>query len=811
MQRSVWMDLKYGMRILSKSPRFSITIVLILAIAVGGNIAIFSIVESIFLSPLPYPHGEQLVQITRYTKGAGEHDLQSSSKLIFLRDHNSSFQFVAGSDAQPTGLNLTGNGETRFVSALGVSADFFRALHVKPILGRDFQAGDDHPNASKVVVLSYSAWEHVFRSDSAIIGKTVNLSGDSYTVVGIMPASFQSVPESELWFPLSLTEEGNANKYQLFARLRDNVGLAQAQADIDRNLTVFRHDFPKSMLNDEQAHVRNYRERLVGNVRGPLFLLFAAVWVVLLIACTNISNLLLARASSRAHEIAVRAALGAKRRWIVQQMLVENAVLAFAGVLSGLLLAHWILPILVSISPVGFTFVTRPTMNAQVLAYALLLVLGSIVMFGAFPAWHGSGCDINGTLREASQNGSWGRRQIRLIEILVTAEVACCIVLLIGAGLLIKTFSNLADVHPGFESNGVLVAHMSLRGSGATATMARLYGAGLEEIKTLPGVEDAAIISCLPFERGMNLPFDILTGANDPNNQISEWRYITPGYFKVMHTPVITGRPFNDSDSANANAVVIISEAFAQQYFPHSSPLNQQLRLGRFGVPSMEDRARQIVGVVGDVRQSGLERPAPPIAYVPASQVPDGILQITHNLSLISWIVRRKTGFDVSTGALQEKIIQTDPYHPFAGFQPLSSVVTNSIAQQKFNMLIIICFAALALVLAVVGLHGVISYSVSLRVREIGIRMALGALPADILRIIIMHALKLVLAGAALGVLLAFICNRVFSKLLFGVSASDPGTLVAVLAVTVVSSILACYMPVRAAIKVDPLIALKYD
>jgi predicted permease len=814
MHRNLWQDVIYSFRLLTRNVGFSLVVVLILALAIGGNLAIFSIAHAVFLSPLPYPHSNRLVQVTRFTKSGHEYDLQSSSKLIFIRDHNDAFEFVAGTDAQATGLNLTGNGEPHFIKALGVSADFFNTLHVQPRLGRGFQPGDDAPPFRKSVVLSDSLWKQAFGGDPAVVGKPVNLSGDLYTVVGVMPPAFRSFPNAEAWFPLELTPDSNANKYILIAYRKVSIPLQQAQSDINRLLPIFRQHFPKAIDEGEQARIRQFRERLVGNFRAPLMLLLSAVGLVLLIACTNIANLLLAKASARRHEIALRNALGATRWKVIRQMLLESAMLSLAGAIVGLVVTYWALPILISISPKDLPFLEQARVNGVVFIYALALTSFSAILFGAVPAWQLSRSNISEALHENPSKGSMGRHRFRLIEVLVTAQVACCIVLLTGAALLIRSFVNLQNVNSGFDARGVLVAEMSLRGpvTQQGQTVDQLYGTGLEEIKSLPGVEDAAVISSLPLGRGLNLPFDILTGPNDPDSQISNWRYITPDYFKVMRIPLVAGRMFSsDADSTNSAGVVIINQAFAHQYFQRSSPLGQQVRLGRFGVANLEDRPRQIIGVVGDVRQANLTSPARPTAYVPASQVNNSLLQISHNLSLVSWVVRTRPGFSALPAAMQQKILDINSNHPFAQFQSLNAIVSGSLSGQKFSMLVVASFAALALVLAMLGLHGVITFSVAQRTSEIGIRLALGAHPSGILRLVLAQAGKLVLTGAALGTLIAIIFRSIISSLLFGVSTTDIRNLALVIAGTAGASMLICYVPARRATKVDPLLTLKHE
>jgi predicted permease len=805
-------DILSACRLLARNAGFSLLIVITLALAIGGNVAIFSIVQAAILSPLPYPESNQLAQITRYSSSGREYDLQSDAKLLFLHDNSSAFSSVAAFDAQPSGLNLTADGSSSFIQALGVSADFFRMLGVTPTVGRTFAPGEDRSNAEHVVVISQDLWKQRFASDPAIVGQSVNLSGELYTIIGVMPAGFKAIPQASIWLPLRLAPESNANKYNLLARLKPGVTLSQAQAEVDREWRVLRQQKPNVLAEGEEARVLPYRQHLVGDVRTPLLVLLGAVAMVLLIACANVTNLLLAKASARAHEVALRTALGASRWRIARQMFTESAFLAAAGALSGLLLAGWLLPILLSAAPRQLLLIGAVRMNMAVLLYTAGLALSVLVLFGLAPALHASRANVNMAIREAGNKGSAGRQRLRLIEIFVAVEVASCVTLLAGATLFMHTFINLRSVNPGFDAKGVLVGHMSLRGPEYTSSekLVHLYDPGIRAIKTIPGVEDAAIISSLPFERGLNLPFDLLDGTGDPKAQLCDWRYITAGYFQVMRIRLVSGRAFTDADSGSSSGVIIINEAFAKTYFPHASPIGRYIRLGRFGASNLEDRAREIIGVSADVHQAGLDAPAPPTAYVPASQVPANVLTLTHNLSLVSWVVRLRPGVN-ATDAIQAQIRNIDPRQPFAGFQPLGAFLTYSISRQKFNMLVVASFAALALVLALMGLHGVMAFSVSARTREIGIRLAMGALRKDILRLILGQGGRLVLIGTVAGILITLALSRIASSMLFGISASDPATLVLVVFIIAAFSLLACYIPARDAIKVDPLLALKHE
>ncbi len=813
MLRNLQQDVIWAGRLLVRNAGFSLLIIITLAFAIGGNVAIFSIVQAAILSPLPYPQSDRLVQITRHNSSGREYDLQSDAKLLFLHENSSSFASVAAFDAQPSGVNLTaGGGGSSFIQALGVSADFFRVLGATPTVGRTFAPGDDRPNADRVVVISQALWKQRFASAPAIVGQTADLGGELYAIVGVMPAEFKSIPQADIWLPLRLAPGSNANKYNLVARLKPSVTLSQAQAEVDREWRILRQQKPNVLTEDEEARVRPYRQHLVGDVRSPLLVLLGAVSMVLLIACANVANLLLAKASARAHEVALRTALGASRWRIVRQMLTESAFLAVAGALSGFLLADWLLPVLVSATPRQLPLIGEVRMNMGVLLYAAGLALCALALFGLAPALYISRGNVNMAIREAANKGTVGKQRLRLIETFVAVEVASCVILLAGATLFIHTFFNLRSVNPGFDAKGVLVGHMSLRGPeyASLEKLVHLYDPGIQAIKTIPGVEDAAVISSLPFERGLNLPFDLLDGTGDPKTQLCDWRYITPSYFQVMRIRLMSGRAFTEADSENSSGVVIINEAFAKTYFPRSSPIGRYIRLGRFGAPNLEDRAREIIGIAADVHQAGLDVPAPPTAYVPAKQVPANVLALTHNLSLVSWVVRLRPGVNASD-AIQAQILNIDPRQPFAGFQPLDAFLAYSISQQKFNMLVVASFAGLALVLAVIGLHGVMAFSVAARTREIGIRLAMGAHRRDILRLILGQGGRLVLIGAVAGILATLALSRIASSMLFGISASDPATLVLVVLMIAGFSLLACYVPARDAMKVDPLVALKHE
>jgi predicted permease len=806
-----WQDLRFAARMLRKSPGFTTVAVLTLALGIGANTAIFSVVNAVLLRPLPYANSGQLGFVSDAEPEAGISGFgMSYPTLMELREHNHSFIAIAGFGAHA--LVLTGSGEPSELSTVVVTSDFFSVLAAEPLTGRLFVPDDGHRGAVPVAVLSENLWRSRFGADPGIIGRSITLDMRPYTVIGVMPASFHTAfitQANQVWIPLAqdplfsvwMTKPPQEHWMAAIARVRPDISFDQAKAELDTISAGLAKEFPAE--RGWTIRIESLQQTITGNVKLPLLLLLAAVGLVLLIACANIANLLLSRATSRSKEIAVRIALGADKGRIARQLLTECAILGLLGGIIGTLIAYWSVASLAPLLPSDLPKFRSIRVDSWVLVFAFALSLATSLVFGLVPVLSAAGSDPHKELGEGARTGeSAGPRRARAF--LAVAEIALAIVLLTGAGLLIRSFALLRSVNPGFEPNHVVKAMVSLpQFQYATP---KQWAAFSEELLTRleaqPGMLDSAIAGPLPIvDCCVTLSFQIVgkpsleAGAADTANYVPA----SPRYFSVMGIPLLRGRLFTESDSSSSVPVTLISETLAKRYFPNEDPLGRQLS---FGFPANGIVSREIVGVVGDIHDVSLGKAPGPMLYVPYAQAPlyGGEIVVKSTLSTSAVV-----------GAIRAVTQGIDKNLPVTDIAALPDVLNASVAQPRFRTLLLGLFGAIALVLAAVGIFGVISYSVGRRTHELGIRMALGAQPGSVLNMILRETLTLSLIGIAVGIPCAIGAARLIRRLLFNVTQYDPITLALVPVVLISVAMLASYIPARRATKVDPLVALRHE
>ena len=811
---TLWQDLRYGVRMLGKSPAFTAIAVLTLALGIGANTAIFSVVNGVLLHPLPYEDPDRLVVVWNELPQEGLPQLWfSEPELIDYRQRQQSFEGMAAFSGG--GGNLTGSGEPLRVTAANVSANFFPLLRVDAFLGRTFTPEEDTPRNDRVTVLGHGFWQRRFGGDPTIIGETVSLSDNPYTVVGVMPSGF-AFPDGDvdLWTPLAIDTadpNGRGSHYlRVLARLKSGVTFEQASADMHNIAKQMEQDYPDYYRPDRawNTYLVPLHESEVGEVRPALLVLLGAVGFVLLIACANVANLLLARAAVREKEVAIRAALGAGRLRIVRQLLTESVLLALVGGAAGLLLAFWSLRVLVALGPENLPRLEEIGIDAGVLGFTMGVSLLTGIVFGLVPALHASRPDLHDALKEGGRSAA-GAGHHRLRGLLVVSEVALSLVLLIGAGLMIKSFYRLLQVDPGYRTENVLTFRLSLPSAryAEDHQVLGFYRRLQEKIAALPDVRAAGAVSHLPlggaYSSGSVFVEEL--PPNSPNFPFgyfeSDRRYATSGYFRAMRMNLLKGRLLEESDHAEAPLVAVVDESFARRAWPaEPDPIGK--RVGVNLTPDGEPLWRTVVGVVRHVKNYGLDTEGRGQIYFPHAQFPIQTMFVT---------VRMGGDPVVAQAAVRNQVAALDPSLPLFNVATMEERLAESVAQDRFNMQLLGIFAAVALVLAAVGIYGVMSYSVSQRTHEIGIRMALGAQPADVLKLVVRQGMVLTLIGVAVGLAASFALTRFLSSLLFGVSATDPATFAGVALLLAAVALLACYIPARRATRVDPLVALRYE
>jgi putative ABC transport system permease protein len=808
---TIWQDLRYALRMLLKSPGFTFVAVLALALGIGANSAIFSVVNAVLLRPLPFREPDKLVILWEQTQA--QDSSVSYPNFLDWREQNSVFAGIAA--FRRDSFNLTGAGEPERLAGRLVSGNFFETLGVQPLAGRGFVPQDDAPASAPTVVLGYGFWQRRFGGDASVVNQQLTLNDKSYTVVGITPADFRFASDTDIYVPIGLSvaevpfykERGSHPGLWVTGRLKPGVSMEGARAELDAIMARLGQQYPETNKG-RRVHIESLYENTVQDVRPALLILLGAVGFVLLIACANVANLLLARSAARQKEIAIRTALGASRWRIMRQLLTESLLLGVLGGVLGLLLALWGTDLLIAAAPEGVPRLADARIDLRVLGFTLGVAVLTGLVFGLAPALQASKTDLNESLKE-TERGSTGRRQ-GLRGVLVVSEVALALVLLIGAGLMVKSLWQLQRIDTGFDPHHVLALQLSLKGDRADPQKVENFIAQVEgRVKNLPGVESVAFTNGLPFAGAAEQSFQIV-GRPNPDNDTTPYsavRYTTsPDYLQALGINLLRGRYFAAQDRPDSPPVIVIDETLARKYFPDQDPLGQRLQVGQPGTPPYE-----IVGVVGHVKHYGLDGEVPVEAqfYFPFAQVPAEKMSVIANG--ISVVVRTRSEPQKLAASVRGQILAVEPNQPVYNVRAMEELVAESIASRRFSMFLLLVFALVALVLAAVGLYGVMAYSVTQRTHEIGIRMALGAQAADVLRMILGQGLLLIIFGIAMGLAVAFALTRVLASLLYGVSATDPLTFAAISLLLITVALLACYIPARRATKVDPMIALRYE
>jgi predicted permease len=800
-------DLRHAARLLAKAPAFTLAAVLTLGLCIGANTAIFSVVDAALLRPLPYPHPDRLAQMVIRTREKGREDVDTGQDGTVWETVSRQARALdcAVDFGDASGVNLAAGDRPEYVQQQRVSAGFFRVLGIPPSLGREIAANEDRPGGPAVAVLSHGLWRRAFAADPAVIGRVVRLKGEPYTVVGVMPATFQSSVHADLWTPLrpAATGEGEGANYEIVARLRPGATWAQAGSELAAlSATALAHfRFPPAVL--ARLGVVPLQRGLTLSLRAPLLLLWAAVFVVLLIGCLNVAGLLLARSAGRAREMATRVALGARRGAIVRQLLAESLILALLGGVAGAAFGALGMRAMSLLGRGSLALPQEVRLDARVAGVALAISLLTALLFGLLPALRASAVDPRSELIERGGTGARGEQRWPR-RLLVVGEVALGVVLLVGAGLLIRTLAYYQEIPRGFDPANVVTATLSLDDARyATAARAdRLFTASLERLHQLPGVEAAAVGLSLPYERWLNMGFRRVDGPHPTDQpETTDLLYITPEYFQALRIPLLRGRSFTAADRAGSARVVIVSRAFVQKYLRDQDPIGSHLALN--------DQTREIVGVVGDVaRASGWGQGGAvatlPATFIPAAQVPDATLALVHTWFSPSWIVRTRGPQRGVAAGIARAIQAVEPQLPIARFRDLDEVAAGALAWERFQATLLATLAALALLLAAVGVYGLIAGAVAERRRELGIRMALGATVAQAMRTVALPGVLLVAAGVALGSGLALLTVQALKRMIWGVRPTDPLTFLAVAAVFLLVAAAASFLPALRVARLDP-------
>jgi predicted permease len=805
-------DLRYALRMLAKNPGFAVIAVLTLAIGIGANTAIFTVVDSVMLRPLPFHDPSRLVMLS---EKSAQFEQMSVSYPNFEDWRAQSHSFEGLAAFRRDSYTITGGALPEHIGGREVSAGFFSLLGVTPILGRDFRAEEDLQGAAPVVILSYGLWQRRFGGDPGVLGKSVNLSDTSYTVVGVLPHDFWFYSGADVFVPIGadkamwIHNRQMRNGMHAVARLKPGVTLAQSRAEMDNVGRQLAAAYPDANGRNGVS-VLSVLEDVVSDVRGTLFLLFGAVGFLLLIACVNVANLLLSRVTPRQRELAIRSALGASTRRVVRQLLTESVLLSLLGGILGVGFAWLGTRLLVAAVPGTLPRAETIGMDWRVALFMLGLCFLTGILFGMAPAWHAVRGNVSESLKEGGRGAS--RSSHRVQNVLVVSELALALVLLVGAGLTIRTLQKLANVDPGFRSHDVLVfnaAYSQLRYNQPEKVRTLLHQV-IDRLEKTPGFDAAAMTTDVVMRDDSEMNFYV-TSRPKPPPQDMPWSmlyFTTPDYPQTMGLRLLKGRFFSERDNLNAPAVVVIDEEFARSIFPGQDPIGQHLALPFPGL----DQPREIVGIVDHVKQWGLAQDSTAKIrsqlYMPFLQVPD---QFYNLLTQMTFIVRSGLDPHAATVAASEQIRAIDSDIPIYEVETMDEIIRETIARQRFATLLFGVFAAAALLLGAIGTYGVLSYSVSQRTHEMGVRMALGAAQRDILRLVIGRGAKLVGIGIAIGLLGALALSRLLAGLLYGVSSTDPLTFASVSLVLVAVSIAACYLPARRATKVDPITALRYE
>jgi len=816
---SLWIDFKHALRMFRQSPGFTAAAVCALILGIGANAAIFSVINAVLLKPLPFPESGRIVVLMN-SSPEGSYAAASVPKYNNWRQQTQVLEDIAAYDTGGPGLNLSGGDRPEQLKGIHVSRGFFRLFGATTMLGRTFTDEEDRPRGARVVVLSNGLWQRRFGSDPAMIGKTISLGDEMHTVIGILAPGFTFDPAPDLYLPFQADPDSNnqAHYFRCAARLRQGVSLVTARSAMKLAAEEFKRAYPKILGPEEGFTVESMQQLMVRNVRPALYVLLSAVGCVLLIACANVANLLLVRAAGRAREIAIRSAIGAGRGRLLRQLLTESVLLGLTGGIGGLGLGILGVRALLAVNPGNIPRIgpdgSGVVLDWRVLSFTLLLSVLTGILFGLVPALHASRVDLSSSLKESGARSSSGRSQNRVRSLLVVTEVALAMVLLVGAGLLIRTFAALRSVVPGFEARNVLTMETSLTGASydSTAAIADMTRRVLERVEAVPGVESAAASSYLPLEGGLGLGFIIegrpLTDGTAHGG--ASWNYVTWRFFEVFRIPIVRGRGLTDRDDALGTPVVVINEAMARQYWKNENPIGQRLIIGSGMGPEFAQPPREIIGVAGDTRDAGLNSDPQPATFVPLSQVGDAYMKLNNRFMPLCWLVRTRAA-PFTLAAPIRQAFQESANLPAANMRSMEQIVAQSTARDQFNSLLLGIFAFCAILLAAIGLYGLMAYSVEQRKLEFGIRLALGADSGQLRNMVLRRAMALACVGIVIGLGAAFGLTRFLASLLYGVKPTDPLIFASVAILLGVVAFLASYLPARRVLRVDPVTSLRYE
>lgn len=815
---ALWRDVRFGFRSLAKTPGFAIIAILLIGVAIGVNTAVFSVIDTVLLKPLTYPDPQQLVEL-RNTGPRGSFAGANIPKFNIWHQQTSVFQKVAAYDWGGAGLNITGGDQPQQVQGMHVSADFFALFGAPIAAGRTFSEQEDSPHGGHVAVLSYGLWKSRYAANPNVIGTTMQLDGEPYQIIGVIGKNFVTDTPADLWVPFQFDKNSldMAHYFTVAARLQPGVTIQQADAQLKLVADQYRRLYGADSLPPDSAFgVASLQEATIGDMRTPLMVLLGAVGFVLLIACANVANLLLARAAARKREFATRAALGAGRVQIIRQLLIESLMLSFSGGVLGLILGFAGVRFLLRINPGDIPRIGEDgsgvSLDLNILLFTLGISVLTGILFGLIPALSTARPNLIATLNESGSRSGMSVRSGKLRSILVIAEMALTVVLVIGAGLLIRTFLKLQSVDPGFAMHNVISMAMSMSGGRfqTTAPVSQVIRDGTDRMLSIPGVVDVGVSNCLPMAGGFGMGFDVV-GRPKGESTGAGFYSTSWGYFSTLKIPVLRGRVFTRHDDAAAPGVVVINQAMARRYWPNSNPLNDKIIIGAGAGPAFAEGPRQVIGIVGDTHDGGPNRDPFPIMFVPLAQMPDLETALNSRVAPLWWIVRTEVDPHTLVKPMTAALRTASGGLPVAHIRTMEEIEARNIARQRFNMLLLTVFGSAALLMAAIGIYGVLSYSVQQRTQELGVRMALGAQASNLRNMVIRQGMVLTLIGVLLGCGGALWLTHFLKSLLFGVKTLDPVAFIATPLLLIVIALIAVWRPAIRATRVDPMTALRIE
>lgn len=818
---AMWRDFRFALRALGKTPGFTIIAILVIAVGIGVNTAVFSVIDAVLLKPLPYPRSDELVSLVN-TSPMGSFRGATIQRFKLWRQQTGIFQQVAAYDLGGAGMNITGGDHPRQVQAIHVSAGYFAMFGAPLIAGRTFTAAEDSPHGGHVTVLSYGLWKRRYGGNPNIVGSTIELDGAPYVVVGVIGPGFVTDTPTDLWVPyqLDLSSKDMVTFFTVSARLKPGVTTMQADAQLRLVADQFRRLYGNNSLPRGGGFgVVSLQQELIGNTGSRLLVLWGAVGFVLLIACANVANLLLARAAARKREFATRAALGAGRNQIVRQLLVESLTLSLTGGLTGLGLGYAGVRLLLRINPGDIPRIGQHgaaiTMDVKILLFTLGISILTGLVFGLFPAISASRSNLAAALNENGSHTSIGVRSGKLRSALVIAEMGLTVVLVIGAALLIRTFMDLEGVDPGFAMHNVMTLSMSVSGDRfqTTAPVAQVIRDGTERLLAVPGVADVGVSNCLPMAEGFGMVFDVVgrPKGNGPSTGGAGFCSISYSYFSTLKIPLLRGRTFAQQDDAAAPGVAVINEAMARRYWPNSDPLRDRILIGAGAGPAFAEGSRQVVGIVGDTHDRGPEVQPSPMMYIPLAQMPDPETALNSRVAPLWWFVRSQGDPRALVTPISAALREASGGLPVAHIRTMEELEAANIARQRLNMLLLTIFGCAGLLMAAIGVYGVMSYSVQQRTQELGVRMALGAQASDLRNMVIRQGMSLTLIGVLMGCGGAIWLTHFLRSFLFGVKPLDPISFLATPLVLSAVALFSIWTPALRATRVDPMTALRVE